>query len=509
MPVDKLDNACRIHDFNYEHGDKRMADKYLADEAWDQMMRGNLTALPIWWYFHNQAKPGEGNYVVPPSLVGDDTITDPGFDPRDLTEGRWINDVSSETERLVGVEPNPGPKKMKKQALVKYKANPVSRSLQQTYRASKSDVHVEVGRSRLGNIVTGGIGDAGTIVFQIDLAPAMINGRLEKFSSMYARYRFLGAKLVYTPTVATSAVGQLIITYDNDVTLWPNSTQTSVQDETQKRVNVEGSIRDICTLTIPPTSDLLYTNTDAYEPRTGSPGFVLVVAGTTLATSTSLGVVSIEYAYEFSRAVANPSQQLGFMLQGATASSLSWQKPVSASDALVNLFPLSNIGQQTLAGDNVWKTYIDAHDSWIRIPPYTNFAIHLALKGTGIGDLYSSTVGITWNKSPVTSTSATDLYSSLSGYSSAKTGFLKVFLSTCTTLTNTLFIFARIEWDATLSAVLLGDVEEGKEEIRPETNVAYDSCDGELILVNSKPVPVLAGKESRRTETPTRTLKVK
>lgn len=376
VPKDAFDNLFRRHDNCYDHSDRRDCDLDLAREAGKL---GGLRGRTIQAFFSVKGYGGNANRasrIADFADVGDDFITAP---------------------RLVGIEPNPGPKGGKKKGknrnlLMKKKkkgngpratisAAPTRYGVTLRRPRTRGDNEPEVGTIRLARVTTPAAPKDGTILGLYDLAPSEVGGRVSKIASLHQKYRFLGGKLRWVPSTGTETDGQIVFSFDRDTSYWPSGTTIDPVAESQKMGVVSGPIYKPFTFFVPGNPTMLFTHEDEMELHTTSPGFVTVSCDDS-AVSTH-GSVHFDYAYQFYDSCDRPEK-------GA----LVYRSYEAAANG-VFMFPLRSDGTDTksnavvAAGDEYWKAYVTeptdlGYNStyyYVKLAPYT----HVLMRWTGVG----------------------------------------------------------------------------------------------------------------------------
>lgn len=464
-PIDDLDEMYRQHDYGYGLGHQGEADRRLADKLW---ARGNYTQA-MFWYAKSHFGDGEAYEEVAPAWV--------------LREAKkWSERQTASIPPqapLVGVEPNPGPKRASNKR--KPRGSSMSSRLPRNMTVSRTvanyannlvvtnkypDMHIARGMITLGTITTPASTSVGTIIAVYDLNPFEIGGRLSRFAQLYQRYRFMGGNIIYNPIASGATGGQLMLTRDTDDSLYPQAAKVNVFEESEKLNRMTVSVRDTFSMKLNAQPGLLWTHEDDSEPRTTSPGFVTVVDRSGLTNSTPYGTLDFEYFYEFSiPANREPPQQL--LLNSSTA-------PAAIA---TSVFPLNPNGTDdlnastVLVGDNQWENFVyPESNQYIKIPAWTQFKSIIFISGTGLSataQLSAQAVNITTIQFTSLINSASTHMASYSGYTKSSPGYLRIaYAGTVTTITARQFDLHIVDYSITLPATFyaLGDDKKSHDE---------------------------------------------
>lgn len=466
-PDTLIDSFYRDHDYGYEFGDKSDADALLAERLFSA---GHYVQAAFWKL---KGINGQARHALQALSLG-----------------------------LVGIEPNPGPKKKKVVARRPRNGNggprfgppsssqsfvPMSRSV--TTRFSQIQSHVEKGSVLLGQ-ANPGSASPNAIAFLQDLAPENVSVRLEKFAGLYQQYKFGGGRIIFNTSLAGTATGQAIMTYDTDPTLYPDTAVSDCMTESGKVGAVSFSIREPAVMVIPASDKTFYCNYDIAEPRTSSPGYAMVTA-VTGCPSTTWGTLTFEFSYTFMRNAGDRNDQRYLWLT-ATGSDC-----VSAADAKESVFPLDVDGQRTQYGDSAWQAWVDPADKkWIRVGPYTNLMVRFRLKGTGFSGTLLSTSNMTLGIYEEAGTLGTDVWAVAHVYTLSRPGRLRVHLTAVTTLTACDLFISRIDWSVAPTDVValskknvhVSPEEFGMEDGKSAEFVERPRFDDEKVAVAKAPV---------------------
>jgi len=333
-PTDPKDAAYREHDYGYEFGSKRNADARLG-RALGQLP-GARNRVESWFW---SLKGFGGNPDNVPNVPG---IREEADEIIHVSEWHRQDPPLEGALALVGIEPNPGPGKRKAKKKKKAK-QPVrrARSLAQfsmTREPVATSVSVtipfgkprpETGTIRLGT-VSCPVAATGAICFLGDLSPFEVGGRLANEARNWQNYRFNGGRITYIPIVASSEVGQMIVTRDRDSATWPQANIANVNEQSQKAGRMTVNVRSSWSMALAGDNRLFYTYEDPSEPRTTSPGYVQVTASSTPQVK-DYGTLEFDYSYTFYNAVVR-----------TPSSTLYLQDTHKPPDVTTSLFPLTS-----------------------------------------------------------------------------------------------------------------------------------------------------------------------
>lgn len=446
-PSDVLDSHYRDHDYAYEHGSwrqRRAADTRLAAESYDHGLKGKLTSA----VFAIKGLGITGDPLGAPPL-GKMSNGPSGWDAaRALTRNRDMHALEGnkkyKQKKSGRVASKKKGRKFGKVPRMTLTSQPVARSMAITTPDNNSG-HSERGIIRLG-VVTPATTSLGCVAFLQDLAPREVGGRLAAIADTYANYHFVGGRLTYVPIVATSTVGQLLVTRDHDPTTWPYAGVVDIDAESQKAGRMTVAVRDCWSMTIAGDKRELFVNPDPLEARTTSPGYVTVSAGSSLSAGTEYGTLEFEYHYVFTHPLMHVNRRY-LLLQAGNA-------PPLATTAWFPLHPDGTDGSHSVAlpGDTAWRGFVNGTNyDKIAIPPYTNFWVRVTIVGTGLAagaDLYPGNAGITidyYSELP----SATHHTFVASAHTGAQTGTLQFYsLDAGDTVTYRELLLVPLAWNA-------------------------------------------------------------
>lgn len=192
-PVDELDAACRLHDYSYDVGNNAAGDDALARAAAGLAMRGNLKAAPVALYF---------------GAMGADSNT---------SYGKQYPDP---IQRLVGVEPNPGPPKRANRPKKKTVARAAS-SAPVAYRTIQSpivgDGVVTFKHREYVTDVTGSVAFVSKI-FPVNPTVSQTFKWLSGVASNWNNYNFGNLKFEFIGRCSSSVGGSVMMAVDYDST---------------------------------------------------------------------------------------------------------------------------------------------------------------------------------------------------------------------------------------------------------------------------------------------------
>jgi len=461
-PVDDLDSHYRDHDFNYTIGNERAGDALLSRELYNH---GKYAESALFKLKSLGASAGDA-FLVPdfsspgmhhsqPTLERQNTLAKDGL--LEFTKPSVEFQMIAEqipSPPLVGVEPNPGPPRRAMGKRYSQVSEPYATNIITNNRFTPR--HLEKGSVRLGVVGTNFSGSTvvNAIAFLQDLAPSEINGRLSTFSELYQRYKFLGGVVRYVPFKSAATDGQLIVSRDSDITLYPSSLVTDVLLESQKQDSMEVPVRAAWSMRLKADSRVLFCYEDPSEPRTTSPGFITVTQASVLAATTDFGALYFDYAYDFFMPASRPVSE-AWIYKGGTN---------MPNDPTVSVFALTESGTDDAAapelvipaGNNAWQSYVNTSDSRrIRIPAYTNFMIHFSMDGTGFDQALptvatSNVTETTHSYGYGTTTYKNGLYA---GYTLSKPGTWRLHVGTATTFLRKSFTFTVFPWSTVIPAM--------------------------------------------------------
>lgn len=172
-------------------------------------------------------------------------------------------------------------------------------------RGNKPDSVRARGRDYLGIVKTGSSVGVATLLRLDFLSPqssTFTGTRLQTFASMYEKYIFRKARIVYIPQVSTAAAGTIGMAFDKD---FADTTPGETEDGLRQYLGFQNA----CTfpawspgeidIKLTDMQDFFYCNDTGYDGRLVYQGQLYLFAVGSLLTTTNYGQLYIEYEIDF------------------------------------------------------------------------------------------------------------------------------------------------------------------------------------------------------------------
>jgi hypothetical protein len=270
----------------------------------------------------------------------------------------------------------------------------------------EGDKLIMSGTDLVDQIATPSGPSAGTSLYTtvVSIAGSMfVNTRCKAFASLFEKYDFRKLRFHYTPAVATSTAGSLIMAWDND----PSDSIAS-QDVNGLRElfsfqsNAAGSAWTPLSLNckLDKSTSSLFTSAGT-DMRLYAAGRLQIANVSGLPASTTIGSLWVEYEVAFS----SPSELISIVPMLSVANrGAAWTTGV-ANTSVLSVDPTVNWFDQS----NAFPLVLSASGNLgFRVPPGTYFCRFFTMNSTAVG---GATTTFAWNGDPV---AAGQVYTSVS-----------------------------------------------------------------------------------------------